>query len=411
VTPTGLPEDRLTAADAEASAQELQKRVYHLKTLFDVGQEIGVLKGMDEIAKTLLTMIMGTFGSLSGIVALVDTQRQCIETVARRGLDDEVSEALDCSIDPETVRALGECREIEIFGDGAEDTAEKRCRFLDVLASFKVRIWVPFRVDRHLVGGIGLGDKILGEPYSPDDQELLHTLARQGAVAMENAAYVEKMRKDEIVRTNLSRYLSPQFVEKVVNHDMELNLGGDRKTVTVLFSDIRDFTSITETRPPDQLVAVLNEYLTAMANCVFENQGIIDKYIGDAIMATFGSLVEIDNPAANSVRAAIEMMQILPALNENWRKKYDGFDLQIGIGITTGEAFIGNIGSPERMEYTAIGDTVNVASRFSGIAKAGQIIVGSRTLSELQGAFRFKDHPPAPVKGKSDKLEIFEIFY
>jgi adenylate cyclase len=411
VTPTDLPEDGLTSAEGEASELELQRRVYHLKTLFDVGQEIGVLKGMDEIAKTLLTMVMGTFGSLGGIVALVDTQKQCIETVARRGLDEEIAEALDCSIDPETISALSECSEIEIFGDGAEDAAEERCRFLDVMASFKVRIWVPFRVDSHLVGGIGLGGKILSEPYSPDDQELLHTLARQGAVAMENAAYVERMRKDEIVRTNLSRYLSPQFVEKVVSHDMELNLGGERKMVTVLFSDIRDFTSITEARPPDQLVAVLNEYFTAMANCVFGNHGIIDKYIGDAIMVTFGSLVEVENPADSAVRAAIGMMQILPGLNEKWRKRFDGFDIQIGVGITTGEAFIGNIGSPERMEYTAIGDTVNVASRFSGIAKAGQIIVGSRTLQELENAFRYKDHPPASVKGKSDKLEIFEILY
>jgi adenylate cyclase len=219
------------------------------------------------------------------------------------------------------------------------------------------------------------------------------------------------MRKDEIVRTNLSRYLSPQFVEKVVNRDMELNLGGDRRAVTVLFSDIRNFTGITETRPPDQLVAVLNEYFTAMANCVFQNQGIIDKYIGDAIMATFGSLVDVGNPAANAVRASIEMMQILPKLNEKWLKEYDGFVVEIGVGVTTGEAFIGNIGSPERMEYTAIGDTVNVASRFSGIAKAGQIIVGSRTLRELEGEFRHKDHPPVPVKGKSGKLEIFEILY
>lgn len=396
----------------EARSQlELEKRVYHLKTLHDVCQEIGFLKGTDEILQTLLAMTMGTFGSLEGFALLVNTRDAAVENLASRGIEGDLERDFSAAINSDVARQLRVSDRVEILKMAETEDSRGERALLNALESFGTRIWVPFVVDDETAGGIGLGEKIIGETYSQDDQELLYTLASQGAVSIKNARLVEQMKKEQIVRTNLSRYLSPQFVEKVVSHDMELNLGGDRRKVTVLFSDIRNFTGITESRPPDQLVAVLNEYYTAMANCIFENAGIIDKYIGDAIMATFGSLIEIKDAAASAVRAAIEMMEILPGLNERWAEEYDGFNVQIGIGITTGEVFIGNIGSPERMEYTAIGDTVNVASRFSGIARAGQIIVGSATRRDIGDEFRYKDHPPATVKGKSHKLRVYEILY
>jgi len=393
----------------EHSQRELEKRVYHLKTLFDVSQEISFMKGVEEISKTLLTMIMGTFGSLSGIVVLVDTDKGCIETISRRGIEGDVESELSCVIDADILEELRESTEIEIISGEAGRRNRDGRKLLEVLARFKVDIWIPFRVNDVLQGGIGLGEKILGEEYTADDQELLFTLTKQGAVALENAVLVEQMKREEIVRTNLSRYLSPQIVEQVISNDLDVNLGGARNVVTALFSDIRGFTSISEAQPPDRLVRILNEYFTAMANCVFENQGTIDKYIGDAVMATFGGLVPLENSARSAVNAALRMMEILPELNERWQRDYDGFTVQIGVGITTGEVFLGNIGSPERMEYTVIGDTVNVASRFSGLAGAGQVIVGRETLDALGVEFRYRALPPAIVKGKSGKIEIFEI--
>jgi len=195
-----------------------------------------------------------------------------------------------------------------------------------------------------------------------------------------------------------------------VQNDVQVNLGGDRKVVTVLFSDIRNFTTITENRPPDQLVKILNEYFTEMAKVIFEHQGSLDKYIGDAIVAVFGSLIPLEHPARNAVAAAVAMMKRLPELNRRW-ETYHGFYMNIGIGVNTGEVFLGNIGSPERMEFTVIGDAVNVASRFSGLAKAGQVLVTKETLNHLGTGFSTREHPPAEVKGKSGKLEVFEVLY
>ena len=140
------------------------------------------------------------------------------------------------------------------------------------------------------------------------------------------------------------------------------------KQVSVLFSDIRGFTTISETWPPDQLVTILNEYMTEMVAVVFENKGSIDKFVGDAIVAVFGSLVEVENHARHAVNAALGMRRRLDDLNIEWQERY-GVELSIGVGINTGEVFLGNIGSPERMEFTVIGDAVNVAARLEGLTK------------------------------------------
>ena len=269
---------------------------------------------------------------------------------------------------------------------------------------------IPLVYQGEVEGILAVGHKKSGHFYSREDVDLLTTLAGHGAVSLVNARMAEQMQKEEIVRTNLARYLSPQIVDKIVKHDVQVNLGGDRKVVTVLFSDIRNFTTITESRPPDQLVHILNEYFTEMAKIIFDHQGSLDKYIGDAIVAVFGSLIPLENPAENAVAAAVAMMKRLPALNLHWEARY-GFSMNIGIGINTGEVFLGNIGSPERMEFTVIGDAVNVASRFSGLAKSGQILVTKDTLACLGPGENTKELPPAEVKGKSGKMEVFEVVY
>jgi adenylate cyclase len=279
------------------------------------------------------------------------------------------------------------------------------------LSEIGATVVIPFMYQDNVTGVLTLGNKKSGHFYSRDDIDLLETLSNQGAVAIENAKMAEQMKKEETVRTNLSRYLSPQIVDQIVTNDVQVDLGGDRKVVTILFSDIRDFTTITETRPADQLIQILNEYFTEMAAIIFEYQGSLDKYIGDAMVAVFGSLINLDNPVYHAVRASIQMMKRLPDLNKKWMDEF-GFSMEIGIGVTTGEVFLGNIGSPERMEFTVIGDTVNVASRFSGLAKAGQILLTREAFQNIDGSdIKHRELPPSKVKGKSEELEVFEIIY
>ena len=283
---------------------------------------------------------------------------------------------------------------------------------LERFQALGVSMALPLIFRDEVKGILMVGQKKSGRLYNREDIELLTTLANQGAVAVENAQLAEQIKKQETVRTNLARYLSPQVVEAIMAKDVQVRLEGDLKEVTILVTDIRSFLKITEVTPPDQLVKILNDFFTEMVKITFENQGSIDKYIGDSVVGVFGGLIPLKNSARSAVSAAIQMMHQMPILNERWGKRYDhSLAVEIGIGISTGEVYLGNVGSPERMEFTIIGNAVNLASRFCGLAAVGQILITRETLDHLGPGTKVRQLPAKEVKGKMDKQEVFEILY
>jgi class 3 adenylate cyclase len=393
-----------------------RKKFDYKDTVLSVSNALTSVLNLDEVLRRIInTLRKEMFIDRAGVI-LLEPQKECkalfISDAAEGPKDDIVEQCLP--FDDPLVSLVTREKKLITKYDIAEaprySTVREPCgqRFSEMGAS----LTLPLTYQDEVTGVLALGNKKSGHFYSSEDVHLLETLANQGAVAIENAKLAEQMKKEETVRTNLARYLSPQIVDEVIKNDVQVNLGGDRKVVTVLFSDIRNFTTITETRPPDQLVHILNEYFTEMAQIIFEYQGSLDKYIGDAIVAVFGSLIPLENSARNAIRASIQMMKRMPILNEKWMREYR-FSMDIGIGNNTGEVFLGNIGSPERMEFTVIGDTVNVASRFSGMAKAGQILMTRETLTCCLGCedIKYKELPPSEVKGKTGKMEVFEILY
>jgi class 3 adenylate cyclase len=387
-----------------------------------ISETMRSLLSLDQIGKTIMDTALGDMFIDSGRILLLNPEKQVYECLA--GVPKEkdpfeteapssptmVHETLPAD-DPLVAKIAQRKKEVTRY-DIQEDPFFKQNREACKKAfdRLEATLVLPLIYEDQLTGFISLGDKKSGKYYRREDINLLKTLANQGAVAIENARLAEQMKSEEKVRANLARYLSPQIVDQIIKKDVQVNLGGDRKVVTVLFSDIRNFTRISEKLPPDRLVQLLNEYFTAMARIIFENQGSLDKFIGDAIVAVFGSLIALENPARIAVQAAIQMMKTLASLNVRWSAQY-GFAINIGIGINTGEVFLGNIGSPERMEFTVIGDTVNIASRFSGAAQPGQILVTRETLKGLDSEAAYRELPPVEVKGKTGKLEVFEMIY
>ena len=217
-------------------------------------------------------------------------------------------------------------------------------------------------------------------------------------------------RQKRQIRQAFSKYLDPNVVEQVVSNPDKLKLGGEKLELSVLFSDIRGFTSISEKLKPEQLVSLLNEYLTEMTGIVLENKGLLDKYIGDAVMAVFGAPLHNDRHAYDACNAALEMMSRLKKLNEQWKER--GIPvLDIGIGINTGEMVAGNMGSVERFDYTVMGDNVNLASRLEGLNKAygTNIIISEYTKNKVENEFWFRSLDLVRVKGKKKAVEIFEL--
>ena len=175
----------------------------------------------------------------------------------------------------------------------------------------------------------------------------------------------------------------------------------------MLFSDIRNFTTKCEELEPEQLVAYLNEYFTQMVDVIFNHNGTVNKFVGDMIVAMFGAPSEISDREYCAIAAAINMQQRIKNLPIAWIR--DNFIT--GIGISSGEVIVGNIGSPQHMDYTAIGDEMNIASRLQGMAKGGQILVTRSVYEATQASFQFREFGTLPVKGKKNLVEVFEVIY
>jgi len=222
--------------------------------------------------------------------------------------------------------------------------------------------------------------------------------------------YFTEEREKRQIRGMFQKYVSPGIVDKLIEDPRQLRLGGDKRRLTVLFSDIRGFTSISERMAPDEVLRHLNQYLTEMTAVVLRNGGMLDKYVGDAVMAVFGAPIETDDHALMACRTALEMMAELESLQQDWKSGAKPV-LDIGIGINTGEMVIGNVGSPQRMDYTVIGDNVNLASRLEGVNKefGTHIIISGATYEEVKGEVVTKSLGETRVKGRETPVPIYEL--
>ncbi|MGQ0793604.1 MAG: CHASE2 domain-containing protein [Deltaproteobacteria bacterium] len=213
------------------------------------------------------------------------------------------------------------------------------------------------------------------------------------------------------LRKAFTSYISPEVVALIMSDPNKLKLGGELKTVSILFSDIRGFTTLSEKLSPEMLVSLLNEYLSPMTKIVLDERGTLDKYIGDAVMAIFGAPVDLPDHQKRICAAALRMIERLKELNPAWEKM--GFpSIAIGVGINTGEAIVGNMGADIRFQYTAIGDTVNLASRLEGLNKYydTQIIVSKTTLEGFDHSdLLLREIDLVQVKGKDKPVAIFEL--
>lgn len=221
--------------------------------------------------------------------------------------------------------------------------------------------------------------------------------------------YFFEYRKKQFIQDAFGRYVSPMVIHQLVKRPEKLSLAGEEKDLTILFSDIRDFTNISEKMDPKQLGTFMNRYLTAMSDIVMENNGMVDKYIGDAIVAIWGAPLDDSDHVRNAVRSSLSMTQRLGELREKWAQQ--GLpEITIGVGINTGITSVGNFGSERRFEYTVLGDNVNLASRLEGLNKVygTSIIISKFTKDAVNGEFFCRMIDRVRVKGKDLPIEIYE---
>ena len=219
-------------------------------------------------------------------------------------------------------------------------------------------------------------------------------------IAMDDLSKINK------VKSTFKKYVSKNIVDKLLENENSLNLGGEESEITILFSDIRGFTSMSEKLSPTQIVNLLNKYFQSMIDVVFKFNGTLDKIVGDELMVLYGVPLKNENDTENAVNTAIEMFKSLDKFNSKIVK--DGFEpFKIGIGINKGKAVSGNIGSEQQMNYTVIGDTINLGARLCSHAKSGEILISKSVKSVLTNDYKFKEISPIEVKGKSKLIDVW----
>lgn len=222
--------------------------------------------------------------------------------------------------------------------------------------------------------------------------------------------YITEEREKKKIKGAFHYYLTASVINEMLKDPTKLKLGGDKKDLSVLFSDIRGFTSISEKLTPEALVQLLNEYLTAMTNVVFHYDGLLDKYMGDAIMAVFGAPLDQPDHPVRACRTALGMMAELKILQEKWRGEGRPV-INIGVGVNTGDMVVGNMGSEMRFDYTVMGDAVNLGSRLEGINKeyGTNIVISEYTYETVKDVFVCRELDSVRVKGKNQPVRIYEL--
>jgi adenylate cyclase len=256
--------------------------------------------------------------------------------------------------------------------------------------------------------GTWIGSFVYADYFFPMTGPLVAVLSGF-ALSLTDRVSVEKIEKQQ-ARSMLSRYLPSGIVNEMLKNPVAAQLGGKRAELTVLFSDIRGFTTVSEQLAPEEVVNLLNQYLTVMTEVVFQYGGTVDKFEGDAILAFFGAPQAHDDDPQRAVRTAQGMRERLVELEVRWRERTQ-FPLRIGIAINTGQAMVGNIGSQRRMDYTVIGDAVNLAARLQDLTKEydASILISGSTHARVKHMCRVRSLGSVEVRGRRQPVDLYEV--
>ena len=267
-------------------------------------------------------------------------------------------------------------------------------------------IAVPLIVKGISVGAIYLDNRFKNGIFDEDDFDFMTIFAHECAIAMEQKRLLDER---NYINEILKRYVSPSVADEILKNGLDIDLKGELREVTILFADIRNFTTLSETTPPQLLLAQLNELFESAVSVIFEKRGTLFKFLGDGFMAGWGAPLEDNNHAESAVIASLEILKELEKLNKVWTEK-QCFNLKIGIGIHSGFATAGIIGSSKRREYSVMGDTVNTASRLESLTKEylSELIISEQTLQQTSLSQLFEKIGKIELRGKKTAVTIYK---
>jgi adenylate cyclase len=404
----------VTESERDKELQELKRKADILSLLYEMSKTLGSVFDLEAIFNKATDIIFRVTPA-DRVVALlaegvVEGNEEDIELtpIATRARDEKLEAyAKKLTVGRTITRKVMKDR-IALLSQDA--SADEKFAGVESIVKQGVRstICAPLVAESGVHGAIYADRLDQFATFSSDDLELISAVAAQTAIAVESVRAHERLAREEVARANYGRFLPEYVVKQILENPDSFQLGGVNQFITVLFADIRGFTRLSEHTRPEKVVQLLNKYFSEMTEIIFAHGGTLDKYLGDGLMALFGAPTATPDDATNAVNASVDMQRCVQKLND--RLIAENFNpISIGIGLHTGEATVGYIGSERRSEYTAIGDTVNLAARLESNCSGGQILISDATARASQAPYQLIEREPLAVKNRVQPVPLLEV--
>ncbi|HZS08346.1 MAG TPA: adenylate/guanylate cyclase domain-containing protein [Blastocatellia bacterium] len=412
------PEEMMTsstAGDMDTSRElppialrhELEKKERILALFYELSRKLSSVFSIEEIYDKVFDILLQVTPASRVFIFRKNEQGEMQQVAARNrdageaGQPLPISKTIFAKVTRERVSVLMENTQRDTHGIPSQSI---------LLSQVHSVMAAPINGRKGLLGIIYTDRQDILETFSSDDLDLLNAVTVQMGIAIDTMMTHERLQKEAQARANYERFLPQQIVDDILSSPDKVKLGGVRQVITALFADVRGFTTLSESSSPEIIVTLLNRYFTLVSEIIFRHGGTLDKYIGDGLMALFGAPYASERDAVKAVRAASDMQRALIEFNKELTE-LNLPNIAIGIGINTGPAIVGYIGSETRLDYTAVGDTVNTAARLESNSKPGQIIISETTMQALDESFILKPLDTIKLKGKTENLRIAEVVW
>ena len=395
------PPSREFVAEKEIFDVEVLRRDYEkLRLAHELGRSIGLEVNLDVLLEKIIMKAFELIPADRGVILLMENGVPTPKIAKTRdGKNEQI--VLSKSILNEVVQHKASV----LSSDATMDSRFSGAHSV-IMQGIRSTMTVPLIHHDELLGIMHMDSMIATNAFVEKDLQIFGGIASQAAVAIHNSHLARTIEHEAKTRAQFQRLLSPNLVDQIVQGKLQLEKGGALSEITLLFSDIRGFTSMSESRAPQDIVRMLNEYFELMVDVIFKYEGTLDKFVGDEIIALFGAPVAVPHAELKAVQCALEMLKVLSEFNRT--RASEGLnEIKIGIGINTGTVVTGAIGSSRALQYTAIGDAVNTTSRLCSVAQPGQIILSDATFRKVQSEVAAIPLPPVRVKGKTDELRVY----
>jgi adenylate cyclase len=387
---------------AAASAEERQAK--KLSLLLDISQKLSGEFDLDKLLRNVVDMMFEVMDvDRVSILLRNESTGELLPSISKSRLGDTGFQQVPRSIVDKVIQ-----EKVAVVSDNTRSDSRFKGHSI-VTQSVRSAMCSPLMASGDRILGLLYVDSVTAaNSFSDEDLQFLVAFSGLVAIGIRNSRYAEQVRREALVRSNFERYFAPNIAAEIAQQDTVVPLGGERRPITILFSDIRGFTSMAESMGPDAIAQLLTEYFSEMVEIIFEHGGTLDKFVGDAVMALWGAPIAHADDPDRALRAAMAMQRGVSRLNEQWALAGRP-EIGVGIGINYGEVFAGNIGSHRRLEYTVIGDAVNVANRLCAEAGPGEILVSEALCQVVKDHADYEYLPAMALRGRTRSVQVYRV--